>query len=69
MIVWSSPAASSPKTTSLLSKEMGVGEVFGPGTSTTDIIDYIKNHQAEASNQGLVIPPIFDLLPGPDAHV
>ena len=32
-------------------KEMGVGEVFGPGTSTTDIIDYIKNHQAEASNQ------------------
>lgn len=25
-------------------KEMGVGEVFGPGTSTTDIIDYIKNH-------------------------
>ena len=31
-------------------KEMGVGEVFGPGTSTTDIIDYIKNHQAEASN-------------------
>jgi methylmalonyl-CoA mutase C-terminal domain/subunit len=28
-------------------KEMGVGEVFGPGTSTTDIIDYIKSyHQA-----------------------
>ena len=25
-------------------KEMGVGEVFGPGTSTTDIIDYIKSH-------------------------
>lgn len=33
-------------------KEMGVGEVFGPGTSTTDIIDYIRGYQAEASNQG-----------------
>ena len=29
-------------------KEMGVGEVFGPGTSTTDIIDYIRRRQAEA---------------------
>ena len=32
-------------------KEMGVGEVFGPGTSTTDIIDFIRQHQADASNQ------------------
>ena len=32
-------------------KEMGVGEVFGPGTSTTDIIDYIRTHQAEASRR------------------
>ena len=32
-------------------KEMGVGEVFGPGTSTTDIIDFIRQHQAEASNR------------------
>ncbi len=32
-------------------KEMGVGEVFGPGTSTTDIIDYIRQHQAESSNR------------------
>ena len=32
-------------------KEMGVGEVFGPGTSTTDIIDYIRTHQAEASGR------------------
>ncbi len=31
-------------------KEMGVGEVFGPGTSTTDIIDYIRSHQAESSD-------------------
>lgn len=31
-------------------KEMGVGEVFGPGTSTIDIIDYIRGHQAKASN-------------------
>lgn len=30
-------------------KDMGVGEVFGPGTSTTDIIEYIRSHQAEAS--------------------
>ena len=32
-------------------KEMGVGEVFGPGTSTTDIIDYIRTHQAESSRR------------------
>lgn len=32
-------------------KEMGVGEVFGPGTSTTDIIDYIRSHQGESSNR------------------
>ena len=32
-------------------KEMGVGEVFGPGTSTTDIIDFIRRHQTEASNR------------------
>ena len=32
-------------------KEMGVGEVFGPGTSTTDIIDYIRSHQDESSNR------------------
>ena len=25
-------------------KQMGVGEVFGPGTSLRDIIDYIKAH-------------------------
>lgn len=31
-------------------KEMGVGEVFGPGTSTTDIIEYIRSHQAESSD-------------------
>lgn len=31
-------------------KDMGVGEVFGPGTSTTDIIEYIRSHQAEASH-------------------
>ena len=32
-------------------KEVGVGEVFGPGTSTTDIIDYIRTHQAETSHR------------------
>ena len=32
-------------------KEMGVGEVFGPGTSTTDIIDYIRQHQSESSDR------------------
>lgn len=32
-------------------KEIGVGEVFGPGTSTTDIIDFIRRHQAEASDR------------------
>ncbi len=33
-------------------KKMGVGEVFGPGTSTTDIIDYIKDHQAQTPDPG-----------------
>lgn len=28
-------------------KEKGIGEVFGPGTSTGAIVDYIKDHVAE----------------------
>jgi len=28
-------------------KEMGVGELFGPGTPTTEIVDYVENWVAE----------------------
>jgi methylmalonyl-CoA mutase C-terminal domain/subunit len=28
-------------------KEKGIGELFGPGTKTTDLIDYIKKWFAE----------------------
>jgi methylmalonyl-CoA mutase cobalamin-binding subunit len=28
-------------------KEKGIGQLFGPGTKTTDLIDYIKKWFAE----------------------
>lgn len=30
-------------------EEMGVGMVFGPGTPTPEIVDYLKNHRPEYS--------------------
>jgi methylmalonyl-CoA mutase C-terminal domain/subunit len=33
-------------------RRMGVGKLFGPGTSTSDLVDYIKNWFAEREGAG-----------------